>query len=398
MLKRVTKLLLIFTLGLQILLPAMNVVSANEGNMPINIMVDELEDDQEPIDLDVEASNDNEEDEVLNENIESDVETSEPEPESEYNETYDVETSESESEYDETEDIEISESEYDEIGDIEIQTEEELAIPQASIDEMRAFLESNSPDNPFIIPAGSSFAEAINARDWGENIIVFAPMSGMDAPEGTIWGSIFLVLNSDMDLNIFGDADYGFFDIGIFVQFEDDEDQISRPLIPQDSIDAMRTFLESNSPDNPFIIPTGLTFNEAINARDWGENVSVFTPMSGMEMETLPGTIFGAMALGLDLEIDSEGNWLIDDADDLYWFVDVVLYFVNYEDLTNEDLTEDLTEDTEDTNSPANEPSERPGNRLRLPQTGREAMNATLIGVGVLAVCGGVIYLKRRKK
>ena len=120
------------------------------------------------------------------------------------------------------------------IGDEDDNPNRASNIPQASIDLMYAFIEKNSADNPFVVPAGSTFNEEMNALDWGEGIIVLTPMSGLQAPEGTIWGSIFLQHEEDEDF----EYAYGFFDIGLFVQFEDDDTENktpppTRPSLPQ---------------------------------------------------------------------------------------------------------------------------------------------------------------------
>ena len=403
MFKKITKILLILILVLKFMSPAVHIVSANEGSMSMNIVLDDSinqsEDDQEPLDLDVDGSNYNE-DEVLNENIDTSV------PEYELNdendealeveiddETYDIEASEPDDEMDdEAEGTEtLNEAELNE----ELDQYNDSAIPQASIDAMYEFLENNSAENPFIAPSPPTFVEAINALDWGENITVMPLMSADHEESGVthLGGSIFLILNADENDDRFGEADYGFMDIVLFVRFEDDDTtNDTEPAVPQASIDAMYAFLENNSAENPFIIPHGLTFYEAINALDWGENITVSPALSGTISE---GSIWGALAIVLNSASYDDGTHIYDD---MYWFFEVGI-FVQYEDLTKESEPDTDSGEDKPTDGSTNQPTEEPTNRrLNLPQTGREAMNATLIGVGVLAVCGGLIYLRNKNK
>ena len=75
----------------------------------------------------------------------------------------------------------------------------------------------------------------------------------------------------------------------------------------------------------------------------------------------------------------------------MYWFPSIFLYFVYYEDLTDEDSNdEDLTDEDLTT--------QRPANRPILPQTGLSLMNTSLIGAGILAVSGVAIHLKNKNR
>ena len=151
---------------------------------------------------------------------------------------------------------------------------ENTYLEQTSIDAMYDFIENNSEAHPFIVASGLTLNEAINALDWGENVSVHATMSRLQGPEGMVLGSIILYLNLRPGDDWLNHIDmHSFVDVGLFVQFEEGLD---RPTLPQTSIDAMYDFIENNSEAHPFIIPSDLTLIEAINALDWGENVTVY--------------------------------------------------------------------------------------------------------------------------
>jgi len=152
--------------------------------------------------------------------------------------------------------------------------------------------------------------------------------------------------------------------------------------LTQATIDMMYAFIENNTAENPFVIPTGLTFNEAINLLDWGAGVTVGTPMSGLEAPE--GTIWGGLVLELNRQAIGDGTY---DFDDYYWFLDIGL-FIEYEALEDETESEPPTEET-------TAPSERPG--LSLPQMGTTAFNVALIGIGILIVAGILVFIKRKK-
>ena len=406
--KRTIKLLLIFTLVLQIIAPAMIVASANEKVVSISVArpdsIDEPEDDLIYTlgELDEAEGGDNE-DELLNEDFETPIAEIEIDDEAlddglpvaeeelddeiESNEASEVEYDGDDDDDDENEGNETTEDET------ELDDEIEHEIPQTSIETMRTFLENNSADNPFIVPTGLTFVEAINALEWGENITVWPILSGHDTPDGTLWGVIDLLLNSEMDEYILTYEDRYWFSVeGLYVLYEDEA--TDRPTIPQESIEAMRSFIENNSADNPFIILDGLTFNEAINARDWGEGITVWTPMSGLGS----GLACGAVALHLNQQTNEDGE---ETYDDMYGFWDICIYYdfvdLQKEEIPNDDSqNNDLQNDDSDNNDSQNDDSQT--NRSNLPQTGVRLLNASLIGVGVLAVCGVVIYLRNKKK
>ena len=255
-------------------------------------------------------------------------------------------------------------------------------IPQASIDKMEDFIENNSADNPLVIPSGLNFSEAINALDWGEGITVWSLMSGHGLDPGQMWGSIFLHLNQQISEDeITYDAEYGFEDIGIYYELEYSSENL--PTIPQASIELMRSFLENNSSDNPLTIPTSLTFNETLNALNWGEGVSVWAPMTGLGT----GQVCGSIILHLNRTVE-DGEVT---SDDEYGFWDVCIYYEFEAAQGNNSQNNDSNTEPQIT-----EP-QRPANPI-LPQTGVRLVNASLIGVGVLAVCGGLIYLRNKGK
>jgi len=365
MLERITKLLLTSALVLQIMSPAVAVVSANEVGILTNVRVDDPtshEDYQEStVALDIDEKIDSEiEDEVLNEGVgalEDEIDDGAP----------DTETLEDELD-DEVEDVEAPEDEAentDEIGS---------TIPQASIDAMRAFIENNSRDNPFFVPTGLTFLEAINALDWGEGITVRTPMSGSHL----LHGAIFLTLNDD---GLTYDDQYGFFEVALFVLHEGTE---MPPRMPQASIDAIRAFVTSNSVDNPLIIPAGLTFDEAINALDWGDGITVGTALMS---ELGEGQVCGIIVWHYN-KTDASLPWGYT-SDDSYGFMDTCIYYVI------EDLTTDQSKPPQESKPAQNKPSE---SRPALPQTGSRALNASLMGGSVLGASGLIVYLKNRKK
>jgi len=270
----------------------------------------------------------------------------------------------------------------------------ESTIPQASIDAMRAFIANNSADNPFVIPAGLSFNEAINALDWGEGITVWTPMGGHESPPGQLCGSIAFQLN--VQVNEAGettyDDEYGFWDICIYFI----EAPENGPTIPQATIDAMYAFIANNSADNPFVIPSGLSFNEAINALGWGEGITVWTPMSGLELP--PGQMCGSIALQLNFQVNEAGETTYDDE---YGFWDICLYYA-YEDpqTTDPSTSQPCSSQTTDpsTSQPSLPPPNLPQNGPNLPQTSAVLINTSLIGAGILATSGIVAYLKKKSK
>jgi len=154
MFKKVTTLLLVFILLVQLISPVMN-VSADEGREDVDIVIDY---DMEQIEID----------EISEELLEVD------EIEEELSE---VEIAEN----DEEETSEIDEI-AEELSELDEEVEEETIIEvlntgqvleQATIDAMYEFLANNSEQNPFIVPRGSSFDEVMNAMAWGEGVTVY---------------------------------------------------------------------------------------------------------------------------------------------------------------------------------------------------------------------------------
>jgi len=111
-------------------------------------------------------------------------------------------------------------------------------IPQSSIALMRAFIEDNSAESPFIVPAGFTFNEALNELDWGEGITVWTRMSGFGT--GSACGTIVLYLNkqiNDEGIIVYDDY-YRFWDKCIYYEFEprhNNESQATEPKLPQES-------------------------------------------------------------------------------------------------------------------------------------------------------------------
>jgi len=353
MLEKIIKILLAFTLGLLIMSTATNVASADEDSNEV-------------------------EDEVLNEDVEAPEYVDELVDEDDE----DIETS---TEVDETDD-EIEDTET-----LAVETDDETGatIPQASIEAMRDFIENNSAENPLIIPTGLAFNDAINALDWGEGITVWTPMSGFGT--GSACGAMTLQLNrQESEEEESFDDEYGFWEICIFYEPEAPN---SSPTIPQSSIEAMRDFIENNSAENPLIIPAGLDFNEAINALDWGEGITVWTPMSGLGSPQ----VCGSLALQLNRQESEEGEETYDDE---YGFWDICLYY-EFEDQPESSSSSPSTEPISSPSSPSSEPTSEPtepARRPNLPQTGVTLLNSSLIGVSVLAVCGLVVYLRKKNK
>ena len=353
MLKKVAMLLLAFTLVLNL---TSNVViaSANEGSMFV-VLNDPNDDELEEVNED--NDNDNEDDNAQIFAFEQD------DAETEDDEDLDLESS------DEEEDVEADEASAE--------------LPEASVDAMRTFLEENSEDNPFIIPAGLDFLEAINALDWGEGVKVSPALTGYDS----LYGAIALMLISETEEENTYDDEYWFFEVGVFVQYEDEDDDEESPSIPQASIEAMQEFIENNSADNPFNIPAGLNFTEAINALDWGEGITVSPIMSSHGLES--GLVRGSLFLHLNQQlVDDEVTY---DAE--YGFLDIVIYYEMEESQDDEDEEKEPT----DPPPPAGQTPEQPPARV-LPQTGTEILNMSLIGGGILAVGGLLIYLRNRNK
>jgi len=152
--------------------------------------------------------------------------------------------------------------------------------------------------------------------------------------------------------------------------------------LTQETIEMMYAFIEENNSENPFIIPHGLTFKEAINRIDWGAGVTVRTPMSGLDAPE--GMIWGALILLLNSQDNANGSYYFDDD---YSFTDVGL-FIEHETTQSNEETEPPTQEETET-APSGGPS--------LPIMGTTAFNVGLIGVGVLIFAGILIYLKRKK-
>jgi len=247
-------------------------------------------------------------------------------------------------------------------------------IPQASIDAMYHFIENNSADNPFIVPAGLTFSEAKNALDWGEGITVWAPMSGLGSPPGTLGGSIILVLNEQVheDGTYTYDDTYGF-DALLYVQYEED---VYSQRIPQTSIDAMYDLLANNSEENPFIIPRGSNLTSAMKELDWGEGITLWLVL---ESHDRPDLFRGEMALILNERTNHTGDIYYDD---IYWFIDVSI-FVQYKDAQS--------------TQPGGTPNQPSTTRPNLPQTGVATTTAALAG-GVALVSAGIIAIVIKKK
>lgn len=235
-----------------------------------------------------------------------------------------------------------------------IQEVMETRFPRTSIDAMDAFLLNHGErQNPFVIPTGLTLNEALNEMDWGSGVTIrsFEPRGG-----GWQGGSIYLVLDEQPDgshSNI-----YHFGNRGLFIVFEDRR-------IPQTSIDLMYAFIESNTEENPFVIPYGSTFYEAINALNWGEGITVWTPMSGLVLPV--GTICGSLILVLS-DQSYDGKEMTDET---YLFETCL--FIEYEV----------------------ENSIRP----TLPQTGISlGINTMLAGAGLLGASIGVVIYKKIKR
>ena len=152
MFKKVTTLLLVFILLVQLISPVLN-VNADEGREDVDIIIDY---DMEQIEID----------EISEEILEVD----------EVEELSEVEIDEN----DEEETSEIDEI-VEELSELDEEVEEETIIEvlntgqvleQATIDAMYEFLANNSMENPLIVPRGSNFLTAINALGWGEGVTV----------------------------------------------------------------------------------------------------------------------------------------------------------------------------------------------------------------------------------
>jgi len=109
------------------------------------------------------------------------------------------------------------------------------ALPQSSIAKMYAFIEHNQAGNPFNTRPGVTFFEAINTLDWGEGVTIWPVMEGHQAPEGMVWGSIFMRLNvieDDFGISSYDD-DYMFFDLGLFINQNSFDDNNTYIYLPQ---------------------------------------------------------------------------------------------------------------------------------------------------------------------
>ena len=240
-------------------------------------------------------------------------------------------------------------------------------IEQATIDAMNAFLANNSAANPFIVPAGLTFAEAMNAINWGANVTVNPILEGDTCPALSMGGSriaagaIALILNQQLatDGTYTYDDDYWFFEVGIHTQFE------GAPRLSQTSIDAMYAFLANNSADNPLMIPAGLTVAEAINALNWGASVTALLALEGT------GVLHGSLHLALDSQIRADGEHI---CSDIYSFK-ATIHVLYEESRTNE-----------------------PNNNNNLPKTGVAASMTFAAGAGLAGIGMVAAYIKNKKK
>ena len=302
---------------------------------------------------------------------------------------YDVNPDESEVEIDAEiveVDGELNEPEMYVEGIIDEEIDEELEeesdtgqnLEQASIDAMYAFIASNSAENPFVIPRGLTFNEALNALDWGEGVTVLTP-GNME--EDVAFGAIALILNEQSDG--IPDDEYWFFDTAIVVQHE--ETATASPTLTQASIDAMYDFLANNSAENPLIIPRGSTVDsylgsylvDALNAFNWGEGVTAFAygitvGMAGGIVENPPVDpyLFSGW-IGLLLNLEEGPHLWPQNYDDAYWFKYVEVYY-QYEGSKT--------------------------NRPTLPQTGADISLNMMFAGSVLAALGGVVAYQKIKK
>jgi len=94
---------------------------------------------------------------------------------------------------------------------------------EQKIENFRLFIEGNNFENPFIVPYGLTFNEALNDVYGNADVALLAPMSYHQAPENTIWGSVIFVLNFEPigDGTYKYETYYVFFDFGLFVKFDE---------------------------------------------------------------------------------------------------------------------------------------------------------------------------------
>jgi len=322
MLGEITKLLLASALVLQITSPATDVVSDDEGGESINLSADDpanqSEDELETlVESDIDEMTDGEiEDEVLNKDANGYEELDDEAPDTDKHE---VELDDEVSDTDirevelggETEVIETPEAE---VGTLNEDRPTTTTIPQTSIEAMQVLIASNSANNPFTVPTGLAFNEAIKALDWGEGITVRIVMSGFGATCGLV------VFRLNEQINEFGiatyDDEYVFESLCIYYTLENPEP------IPQPAIEAMQAFIENNSLDDPLIIPTGLNINEAITALSWGENITAVSNMSGYNQ--LEGSGCGSISLLLNKRVSEDYQVTYDG---IYTFADICLFY-----------------------------------------------------------------------
>ena len=148
-------------------------------------------------------------------------------------------------------------------------------------------------------------------------------------------------------------------------------ESVKRSPYFQAVIDAMRNFIENNSADNPFIIQAGLTFNEAINAFDQFEGVTVLTPGSF-------GETFDYAWMTILLQYEGEDDYI---------FPELKL-FVQFEESSQ----------TEKEIQPSIPLPQPPESRPNLPQTGSGVINTFAIGTIFLATGTTGAYFKKNKK
>ena len=197
MFKKVTTLLLVFILLAQLISPVMN-VNADEGSEDADIVIDY---DTGQIEIE----------EISEELLEIDE--------------IDEELSEIDVIEEELSEVEVEEEDEEETIEIDILDTEQV-LEQATINTMRALIENNSAENPFIVPAGMTFNEAINALGWGEGVTVRTPGS---YEGGAFWGSIILYLNLGEGGGF--DDHYVFFEISLIVHYEYSDPTINGPTV-----------------------------------------------------------------------------------------------------------------------------------------------------------------------
>ena len=75
------------------------------------------------------------------------------------------------------------------------------------------------------------------------------------------------------------------------------------PTLSEESINQMKTLFQGNSPENRFVIPMGMSFEETVNAVGWEEGVTLASTLYGLSSD---GLLIGRIDVLLNARIEND--------------------------------------------------------------------------------------------